>query len=249
MSAAGEFSGRTVVVTGGSSGIGAAAAEEFASAGAAVALVARRGADALADELGKRGCSVLSLRADLSVEGEVKRTVNEVIDQFGAIDVLVNCAGIAGPGKIEEITLEAWDEMLRNNLTSQFLCCKYAVPVMKRQKSGKIVNVSSIAGRFRSALSGIHYVTSKAAILGFTRQLAYELAPFHINVNAICPSQTRTPMLAGVLTLDAEHDLAESIPLGHIADPSEQAGVILFLASDAASYMTGAIVDVNGGQW
>ena len=118
----------------------------------------------------------------------------------------------------------------------------------ERKKYGKIINISSIAGRFRSNFAGAHYTSAKAAIIAFTRQLAYEVAGCNINVNVLCPSQTETEMLKKFLTPKSKKKLEESIPLGYIASPLQQAKVILFLASDDSSYMTGAAIDVNGGQ-
>ena len=243
-----DFKGKVAIVTGASSGIGQAVAEAIALYGAHTVFISRSGAEEIASELNGTGKSALSLPCDVSVEDQVKAAIATIFQKYGQIDILINNAAINQIAKIEDISLEDWNKVMATNLTSQFLCCKHVVPIMKQQRSGKIVNVSSIAGHFRSKLSGIHYVTSKAWAIGFTRQLAYELAPFQINVNAICPSQTYTPMLAATLPPEAEQKLIDSIPLGRIASMEEQVNVILFLASKLSSYMTGAIVDVNGGQ-
>jgi NAD(P)-dependent dehydrogenase (short-subunit alcohol dehydrogenase family) len=243
-----DFNGKVAIITGASSGIGQAVAEALANYGAHTVFVSRSGAEAIALELNANGKSALSIRCDVSDEDRVKQAIATVFQKYGRIDILINNAAINQVAKIEDITLEDWNKVMATNLTSQFLCCKHIVPIMKQQRSGKIINVSSIAGHFRSKLSGIHYVTSKAGAIGFTRQLAYELAPFQINVNVVCPSQTYTPMLAATLPPEAEQMLIDSIPLGRIASMEEQVNVILFLASQLSSYMTGAIVDVNGGQ-
>jgi len=224
-----NFKDKVAIVTGASSGIGKKTAEMFRQAGAKTISVSRE-------------------NYDVSDEEQVKKMVDKTIDQFGTIDILVNCAAVNQSGKIGDLSLKDWEYVLKNNLTSQFLCCKYVAPIMKKKQYGKIINISSIAGRFRSALSGIHYVTSKAAVIGFTRQLAYELSGYHINVNVVCPGQTDTPMLKASLKPGDEEKLRQIIPLGRVALPEEQANVILFLASDAAQYITGAIIDVNGGQ-
>ena len=149
---------------------------------------------------------------------------------------------------IEEIDICDWHDVMTTNVTGVFLTCKIVLPYMKQNKSGKIVNVSSIAGRHRSPVSGVHYVASKAAIIGFTRQLAFEVAPFGINANTHCPSQTLTPMLRSSMSPEQIEQLEATIPLHRLASVEEQAGTILFLCSDASSYMSGAILDVNGGQ-
>ena len=244
-----DFQEKVAIITGASSGIGQAVAEAIASYGAHTIFISRRGAEAIATKLNSTGKSALSLPCDVSDETQVKQAIATVFEKYGHIDILINNAAINQVAKIEDISLEDWNKVMATNLTSQFLCCKYVVPIMKQQRSGKIINVSSIAGHFRSKISGLHYVTSKAGVIGFTRQLAYELAPFQINVNVVCPSQTYTPMLAATLPPLEEQKLIDSIPLGRIASMEEQVNVILFLASQLSSYMTGAIVDVNGGQF
>jgi len=243
-----DFQQKIAIITGASSGIGLAVAEAIAGYGAHTVFISRSGADAIASELNAAGKSALSLHCDVADESQVKQAIATVFAKYGRIDILINNAAINQIAKIEDISLEDWNRVRATNLTSQFLCCKHVVPIMKQQRSGNIINVSSIAGHFRSKISGIHYVASKAGVIGFTRQLAYELASFQINVNAICPSQTYTPMLAATLPPEAEQKLIDSIPLGRIASMEEQVNVILFLASPLSSYMTGAIIDVNGGQ-
>lgn len=243
-----NFKDKVAVVVGAGSGIGKKTAEMLCQAGAKTVFVSKEGAEDSVNDLKAKGCDCISLVCDVSDEGQVKKMVRDVISEFGTVDILINCAAINQFGRIEEISLEDWERVLKNNVTSQFLCCKYILPIMKEKKYGKIVNVSSIAGRFRSSLSGIHYVTSKAAVIGFTRQLAYEAAQDKINVNAVCPGQTETPMLRASLKPGDEEKLRQIIPLGRPATPEQQANVILFLVSDQADYITGGIIDVNGGQ-
>ncbi|MCL0036165.1 SDR family oxidoreductase [Dehalococcoidia bacterium] len=244
-----NLKGKVAIVTGASKGVGKVTGEKFSQMGATTVFVSRSGSDETVKKLLSQNYSAISYKCDVSSEKQVRDMIAEIIEKLSKIDILVNNAAITQKNKkIEEISLEEWNSVISTNITSQFLTCKYCIPIMRKRKYGKIINVSSIAGRFRSAMSGIHYVTSKAAVIGFTRQLAYELAPFNINVNTICPGQTYTPMLIKNLTKESEEILKKSIPLGYIASPEQQANVILFLASDEANYMTGAVIDVNGGQ-
>lgn len=244
------FSGKIAIVTGAGSGIGKASATLFFERGASVVLVGRDGkVDAVAQELDPSGERVLAVKANLGNESEVKDMVAQAVRKFGTIDILVNSAGVSAGGNIENTTVEQWEMINRDNGLSTFLCCKYAIAEMKKKKYGKVVNVSSIAGRFRGMTSGLHYAYAKSGILGFTRQLGAEVARFGINVNVLAPSQTMTPMLRSLINDDIEKQLNEKIPLGYIAKPEQQAEVILFLCSDASNYMAGAIVDVNGGQF
>jgi NAD(P)-dependent dehydrogenase (short-subunit alcohol dehydrogenase family) len=194
------------------------------------------------------GSRVYGEVADLAREASVKAIMEKMVRKFGKIDIVVNAAGVSKPARFDEIRLKDWYSMLDNNLTNAFLTCKHALKYMMKRKYGKIINVSSIAGRFRSKLAGVHYTCAKAAIIALTKQLAAEVGRHGINVNVLCPSQTRTEMLKPFLKGRVEQNLRNSIPLGYIASPEEQASVILFLASDEASYMTGAAIDVNGGQ-
>ena len=243
-----ELSGKVVIVTGGSKGIGAGLVEAFVKEGAKVVSVARNHSEETLKKYKSLDYPVLCPSTDVRERASVTKTVGETLKAFGRVDILVNNAGTNHKGKIEDITEEQWDEVLDVNLKGAFLFCQAAVPHMKKT-GGSIVNVSSIAGRHRSVSSGIHYVCSKAGLLGLTKQLAMELAREKVRVNAVCPSQTHTPMLDKINTKDELKTLATNIPMGRIAQVNEQTNVILFLASAASSYMTGAIVDVNGGQW
>ena len=242
-----DFQGKTCVVTGGGRGLGRVVARMFIQSGAKVALLSRTPYTDLIDELKGYEAQALFLETDVSIPDDVAKAFEKVYQTFGSVDILINNAGIALGGKLEEITPEIWDMVMANNVRSQFLCIQASLTYMKQKRYGKIVNVSSVAGRDKSMVLGCPYTTSKAAIIGLTRHVASEVAEYGINVNCICPSQHRTPLLETVLTPELESAVVKKIPLGYIAEPEQMAQVILFLSSDEANYMTGSIVDVNGG--
>ena len=159
---------------------------------------------------------------------------------------MINNAAINFCKPIEDISLNEWDSVIKTNLTSYFYIIQKCLPLMKR--GGKIVNVSSIAGRNKSLVSGVHYTSSKAGLIGLTRQLSQELGPKGININCVCPSQTLTPMLKNSMTAKQINKLKDQIPLRRIAEVKEIVKPILFLCSEDASYIHGACLDINGGQ-
>ena len=243
-----NFKGKTVLVVGASKGIGLDTAIKFAENGGSVYFASRSGSEEVVNELRGRGFEAHNLVMDARSEQEVDVAIKKIIDREAKIDVLVNVLAINQCAKIEEIELERWNDVINTNITSIFLTCRACLPHMKRRKYGKIINVSSVAARNRSPVSGVHYVASKSAILGFTRQLSFEVGPHGINVNATCPGQTLTPMLRSSMNDSEQAALAQSIPLRRIANAEDQANAIMYLASDEASYLAGAVIDVNGGQ-
>ena len=242
---------RVVMVTGAARGIGAAVARAFAADGARVAAldVDDAGIAALVAELQGRGAQALGLRADVTRPADVRSAVDAIAARWGRVDVLVNNAGGFGTvrGASEEITDEEWDGILRLNLTSAFLCAKAVLPGMKQRGWGRIINMSSIGGRGAAVLLSSHYAAAKAGILGFTRHLALETARAGITVNAVAPGTTATERFRALRTPAETEALVARVPIGRVAEPSEIAECIVFLASDAAAYMTGACLDVNGG--
>ena len=166
--------------------------------------------------------------------------------KFKSIDILVNVAGINFTHSLSQISVGEWDKVLNINLRSFFYIIQNTIKIMP--EGSKIINVSSIAGRNKSIVSGVHYTSSKAGIIGLTKQIAHELGSKRINVNCVCPSQTKTEMLMASMTKSEIIDLGKSIPLGRIAEPQEVVNAILFLSTEESSYITGTTLDVNGGQ-
>ena len=230
-----NFSGKTVIVFGGSRGIGKEICRLFSDSGATVYNASRT--PSLLE-------SVIDLKCDLQSTDEIK----EVFSQFKKVDFVINVAGTNLCEPIEKISVDEWDRLMNVNLKSFFIICKEAVRVMKKNNYGKIVNVSSIAGRSKSIVSGVHYTSSKYGIIGLTKQLSNEVSQFNILVNCVCPSQTMTKMLQESMSTEAIMKLEEKIPVRRVATTTEQALPVLFLCSSAASYIAGTVIDINGGQ-
>ena len=232
-----NFSGKSVLVLGGSKGIGFGVVRQFVQCGASVFYISRTPNE---NNIGTH------IKLDLSDQDQVSLMTGKI--EGLAIDILVNCSAINFAKGHDDINIREWDDVYQVNVSSIFMVCNAVLKHMKSKSYGKIVNVSSIAGRHRSIVSGIHYVSSKAALLGYTRQLSYEVGRYGINVNAVCPSQTRTEMYAATMTPEKEEELLKGIPLARVATIEEQVAPIIFLCSDSASYIAGAVLDVNGGQ-
>ncbi len=236
----GKFKGKVALIVGGTIGIGYEVARQFSLHGARVIVSARNEPKDLS--------FATFIACDVRNEGEVENLVETIIKEEGKIDILVNAQAAVQCKPIEEISLPDWENVMATNITSIFLLCKRILPHMKKRKFGKIVNISSIAGRHRSPVAGVHYVASKTAIIGFSKQLAYEAAPYGININVSCPSQTKTPTLKKGMSEKQIKRVEESIPMKRLATVDEQAKPIVFLCSEESSYMSGAVLDVNGGQ-
>jgi 3-oxoacyl-[acyl-carrier protein] reductase len=241
-----EFAGRVVLVTGASRGLGRATAKEFLARGACVAVNARtpERADRLARELGERAFGVAG---DLKSADETRQLVRLTVEHFGRLDVLVNNAAIAYSTRIPEIAEGEWRETLDVNLTAAFFCLQAAVAPMTEQRFGRIINVSSTAGRSVSTLAGAHYTASKAGLIGLTRHAARELGPLGITVNAICPGLFDTDLARANATDERLEALRNSFPVRRLGRPEEVAALICFVASEMAGYINGAALDINGG--
>jgi len=245
-----SLEGQVAIITGGSRGIGEATAIKFAQAGANVVInynVSRAAAESVVESARKYGVEAIAVPADVSKFNEVRKLFDETLEKFGRLDILVANAGIWKGAPIEEMTEAQWDETMEINLKSIYACCHLAAGIMKKQRSGKIITISSTAGQRGEAFHS-HYAATKGAIISFTKSLATELGPYGINVNSVAPGWVDTDMSAGPLSnKDELAKILELIPLGRVATADDIAGPILFLASDLARHINGEILNVNGG--
>jgi len=244
------LTGKVALITGGSRGIGRAAVDLFAENGTDVVVNYvhdREAAEAAAGSAKAKGARALAVQADVSLVADGERLVKETLQQFGRLDFLVCNAGIWKGESVESISEELWDRTQEINLKGTWTVCRAAVPVMKKQEFGRIVIVSSTAGQ-RGEANVSNYAASKGGQISFTKSLAPELAPFGINVNCVAPGWVETDMNEGVFGDKSRLDgILETIPLRKIGKPEEIAAPILFLCSSWASYITGEVLNVNGG--
>ena len=246
-----RFEGRVVMVTGAAKGIGAVTAEAFAGERARVAALDVDGAglDKVVAAVTATGGEIVALPADVTAASAVQGAVDAVLSRWDRVDVLVNNAGgFAAMRAFEDTSETEWDAILRSNLTSAFLVSKAVLPAMKRQRAGRIVNLASVVARGGAVRVPAHYAAAKAGVIALTRMLALEVAELGITVNAVAPGTTGTDRVLAARTPEETARVAAAIPLGRLGRPAEIADAILFLASDAAAFVTGAVLDVNGGQ-
>jgi NAD(P)-dependent dehydrogenase (short-subunit alcohol dehydrogenase family) len=241
-----DFTGRVAIVTGAARGLGRAAAERLRERGASVAVNVRdrERAESLAREIGE---NVLAVPGDIAADGVPEEIVRRTLERFGRIDILVNNAALARSTRFPDLSAEEWRHALEVNLTAPFLLTKAALPAMKAQHYGRIINISSTAGRTVSTLGGAHYTASKAGLLGLTRAAAKELGQFGITVNAVCPGMIDTELTRENATPELLARLAASYPVPRLGTALEVADLICFAASEEAGYITGASFDINGG--
>jgi len=241
-----DFDGRVAIVTGAARGLGRAAAARLHERGASVAVNVRdrKRAEAVARSIGERAFAVPGDIAARGVPDEIVRLTRE---RFGRVDILVNNAAFARSTRLPNLTADEWRLALEVNMTAPFLLIKAVFPIMKEQRYGRIVNISSTAGRTVSTLGGAHYTASKAGLLGLTRAAAKELGQYGITVNAVCPGMIDTELTRENASPELLQRLATSYPVPRLGTALEVADLICFAASEAAGYITGASLDINGG--
>jgi 3-oxoacyl-[acyl-carrier protein] reductase len=244
-----SLDGKVALVTGGSRGIGRATALLLARAGADVVVSYQHqssAADEVARAIREQGRRAVALEADVSRDADVKWLVEETVSRLGGIDILVANAGVWKRAAVTEMSEDQWDETVDINLKGVYLTAKYAARYMTRKKSGRIIFISSTAGQRGEAFYS-HYAASKGGVISFTKSLSSELAPEGILVNCVAPGWVATDMTAEALSNESRGDIFSVIPLGRVGTPEEIAGAVVFLASDLATFITGEILNVNGG--
>ena len=244
-----DLKNKTALITGGSRGIGRACVRFLSKAGANVAFTyntSEQLASKLCNEFTDKN-KVRSFKVNTNNEDDINNVINLVENDFGKIDILVNNAGIWEKSEIENLLLDNWNKTININLSGTFLFTKYTVPIMKKNKFGRIINISSTAGQRGEAFYS-HYAASKGGIIAFTKSLAGELGKYNITVNSVAPGWVKTDMTKDVFENKFdEEEIIKEIPLRKIAVPEDVAGTVIFLASELASHITGCTINVNGG--
>ncbi len=245
-----DLTGRVAVVTGGAGGLGGPTCVALASAGADVVIVDRNleKSEEIAEQVKSLGRKSMAIQVDVTKEEDVKSMVKKVVDEFKKIDILITYAGMNIPKPAEEYPLEDWNKVMSLNVTGMFLCCREVGKVMINQKSGKIINVSSVRSAFALPRNYLGYCTSKGAVNMITKQLACEWGKFNVNVNAIAPTVIETPLTRHILeNKDFAEKFKRGIPLGRWGRPNDLFGTLIYLASDASNFITGQIIFIDGG--
>ena len=244
-----EFQGKVAVVTGAGQGMGRAVAERLAAGGTRLAVndVNADAAERTASVLLENGAEAFAVAGSVTAATDVAAMVETTLSRYGALHILVNNAGVLRPTKVIDIEEDEWDFVVEVNLKGTYLCSRAALPAMREAGWGRIVNFSSTAGKNVSTVGGAHYTAAKAGILGFTRHLAKEEAGYGITVNSVCPGLIDTEMVRTTIDDARAKAYADSFPIQRMGQPSEVAELVAFLASDRAAYITGASLDINGG--
>jgi NAD(P)-dependent dehydrogenase (short-subunit alcohol dehydrogenase family) len=243
------LTGRVAAVTGGASGIGRAICAAFAAEGCAVGVLDQneKGSRETAEQLSADGSRAIALTVDVTVADEVEQAIDDVVGEFGQLDILVNDAGIGQLGTIEELSEDDWDQVMAVNLKSIYLCSRAAMPHLVESQAGRIINVASVTGLVASA-GRAAYCASKGGAVMLTKAMALDCAPKGVTVNAICPGVVETAMTASSLRdLATRQEKLDKTPLGRLAVPEEIAPAAVFLASTDAGFVTGACLAVDGG--
>ncbi|MBU8728511.1 SDR family oxidoreductase [Cytobacillus oceanisediminis] len=246
-----DLTGKTALITGGGRGLGAQIAEGFAEAGANIVLCSRKveACQETADRLAKLGVKTLALSCDISKPEDVHKVVEGTVKEFGSLDILVNNSGATWGAPAEEMPLEAWHKVINVNVTGTFLMSQAAGKIMIEQKSGKIINIASVAGLGGTdprVMDTIGYNTSKGAVITMTKDLAVKWGRYGINVNAIAPGFFPTKMSAAIIE-HGKNPILEATPLRRFGSADDLKGAALFLASNASNYVTGDVLIVDGG--
>lgn len=244
-----ELTGSVCLVTGASRGIGSAIARSVSQAGASVAIhynVSEDEARHLVEEITAQGCRAIAVQGDVAIAADVQRIFQQVEEYLGVVDLLVNNAGVSLRALITETSEQQWDRVMEVNVKGAFLCCRRALPAMITKKYGRIVNIASVQGLCGASMESA-YAASKGALIALSRSLACEVGPSGITVNAIAPGPIITEMLSRELEPADLNDLADMIPIGRLGSPEEVAYACLMLLSRQASYINGAIVNLDGG--
>jgi 3-oxoacyl-[acyl-carrier protein] reductase len=240
---------KTAIVTGAGQGIGRAIAKGLAEQGASVVVAELNGENGarVAKDIEAAGGAALAVQTDVSKEESIDAMVKEAQRAFKEVHILVNNAALFPGSSVADMKVSEWEQVIRTNLTGSFFCCRAVMPGMKQKGAGRIINFTS--GRaLQGSKHGAHYAASKGGIIGFTKSLALELAPYGITVNSICPGAIDTPQPKAHVKNEAEfYAKAKKIPLGRVGQPEDLVGSVLFLASDWSSYITGQMIVVNGG--
>jgi 3-oxoacyl-[acyl-carrier protein] reductase len=244
------FNGEVALITGAAQGIGKAIAEGFCKEGAVAVIldINDEKGQAAADELKAAGGKAAYIRCNVADVADIEKAVAAAVEKFGHIDILVNNAGILHGTPIVDITEEEWDRIMDVNLKGMFFMSQKAIIEFKKNGGGKIVNISSLAGRMGGYANGLGYTATKAAMIGLTYGMARRVAGDNINVNSIAPGTTKTDILKA-LDPDRIEQLRQSVPLKRLGEPEDIANAVVFLCSEKASWITGAILDVNGGMF